>query len=171
MESKIVCRKCNGPHLTIKCGKDKENKIEKLIVTENKEENTEDKPKFFKKERNDDDNRDNRYNRENRENRDNRYNRDNRDNKENRDNSDYKKRRFHKVKLNYLPINITEEEILESLYEECGLKVSKIKVNNYHECSNAYIEFRTEEEVKYIVDALHKTPFEHQIINVEQIFD
>jgi hypothetical protein len=168
MESKIVCRKCNGPHLTIKCGKEKENKIEKLIVTENKEENTEDKPKFFRKERTDD-------NRDNRDNRDNKYNRDNRDNRDrdnrDRDNSDYKKRKFHKVKLNYLPVNITEEEILESLYEECGLKVSKIKVNNYHECSNAYIEFRTEEEVKYIVDALHKTPFEHQIIHVEQIFD
>ena len=35
-ESKIVCRKCQGPHLTIKCGKEKENKdlnIECQITT------------------------------------------------------------------------------------------------------------------------------------------
>lgn len=30
-ESKIVCRKCQGPHLTIKCGKEKENKVEEKI--------------------------------------------------------------------------------------------------------------------------------------------
>jgi hypothetical protein len=160
MESKIVCRKCNGPHLTIKCGKEKENKIEKLIVNENKEGEhvnvREDKPTFFKKE----------YS-----NRGNENYRNNRNNEYTKENETFKKRKYHKVKINYLPVDMTEEELLEALYEDCGLKVSKIKVNNYDESSNAYIEFRTEEEVKYIIDSLHKTAFEHAIIHVEQIVD
>lgn len=42
-ESKIVCRKCQGPHLTIKCGKEKENKVEIKIQAQIQE-----KPKFDK---------------------------------------------------------------------------------------------------------------------------
>ncbi len=150
--SKIVCRKCKGPHLTIKCGKDStENKVDKLIKTE--DDNRKDDNKQINIVKNDDKKIT--------------YTKFEEQKKE----YNNRKRKFHKVKLNYLPIDVTEEEILESLYEDCGLKVSKIKVNNYNECSNAYIEFRTEDEVKYIIESLHKTPFEHQIIEVEQIFD
>lgn len=49
MESKLVCRKCNGPHLTIKCGKDKElSKIESQIKIEPTYKSYDDKPKLYR---------------------------------------------------------------------------------------------------------------------------
>jgi hypothetical protein len=31
-EPKLVCRKCQGPHLTIKCGKETKSVIENIII-------------------------------------------------------------------------------------------------------------------------------------------
>lgn len=160
MESKIVCRKCKGPHLTIKCGKENENKIENLTVTINKEEKINGKNNSEGRHYNNSEGRTN-------------Y-RERRDTSDEKPNNRFRyndSKKIYKVKINYLPIDITEEELLELLYEDCGLRVSRIKVNNYEESANSYIEFRTEEEVKWIVEALHKTAFDNRVINVEQIFD
>lgn len=45
-ETKIVCRKCQGPHLTIKCGKEKENKVETKIQAQIQEKPRFEKPAF-----------------------------------------------------------------------------------------------------------------------------
>ena len=48
MENKIVCRKCKGNHLTIKCGKEDESKLDKLTEVK-PEENEKKTPKNKKK--------------------------------------------------------------------------------------------------------------------------
>lgn len=76
-------------------------------------------------------------------------------------------KKTYKVKISYLPIDIFEPE-LNNLLTNWG-NICKVKLLNYNEYSNAYIDFYNEEEADYFVEALHKTPFEHEIISVEKI--
>jgi hypothetical protein len=76
-------------------------------------------------------------------------------------------KKIYKVKISYLPVNMTEYE-LNNLLIDWG-SIGKIKLLNYDDYSNVYIDFNNEEEADYFVKALHKTPFDHEIINVEKI--
>ena len=155
--NKIICRKCGGEHLTIKCGKE-----EKPIVKEPEPQSIQsnyDKPNYDKQ------NNDN-------------YQRPNYD-KPNYDKPNYDKPRYRRdnlgynktytVKLSELPLDITEPELYE-LLENWG-HVTKIKVIIYTESSTAYIDFCYKEEADYFVEAINKTPFDSYIINAEVCVD
>ena len=153
-ESKIVCRKCKGPHLTIKCGKETENKVEAQIKIIHNEGG---KREYNGEKRE--------YNGEKRE-----YNGEKREyNGEKREYTGEKRefRKYGKVKMGSLPNDITEEEILE-LLSDWG-HVARLKVLNYPENSNAYIDFRTEEQADYFVKAFNKTPCNHLLLSVERL--
>jgi len=153
-QSKIVCRKCNGPHLTIKCGKENENKVETQIKILQKETNNERKEYSRDHERKD-------------------YNKDHERKDFNKDpqKREYNKehRKYGKVKMGHLPHDITEEELLE-LLADWG-HVTRLTVLNYPENSNAYIDFRTEEQADYFVKAFDKTPCNYIMLSVEKLLE
>ena len=70
-------------------------------------------------------------------------------------------RKFNKktwtVKIGELPVDMTEEEGMELLYN--WGHIIKIRVLNYNENSTAYVEFGYEDEADYFVEAVDKTPF------------
>ena len=137
--SKIICRKCNGNHLTIKCGKTETSKIEN-VETYKKDEPERKKYEGRQEHSN--------------------YKRND------TDNTDFK-RTINKVKIGSLPTDMTQEELAE-LLSDWG-NVRNIRVLNYPESSTAYVEFRSADEVDYLVKALDKTPFDHYIITVEKL--
>jgi hypothetical protein len=57
---------------------------------------------------------------------------------------------------------------MKSLLEDWG-HIIRLVVNNYNESSTLYIELLTQEEINYLVEALDRTPFEHQLIRVELV--
>ena len=128
----LKCRKCNGAHLTIKCGIEPvnkkinvfENKIIENIITENKSP----------------------YNGNN-------YNK--------------KQRKTFKVKISELPSDLSEEEMMELLYDWGDIVY--LKVINYDTNSVAFVDFKFEVHANYFVKALHKTLFEYLIISVLNI--
>jgi hypothetical protein len=75
--------------------------------------------------------------------------------------------KVYKIKISFLPIDMHEDE-LYSLLKDWG-NIYKVKILNYDEYSNAYIEFLYEEQANYFVEALNKTPFEHEIITVQKV--
>ena len=135
MNNKIICRKCGGEHLTIKCGKDKVEPPKELLETPVIE-----KPTVIEKpiisERRD-------------------YSRP----------RNYDKSKLSTVKLSDLPLDTTEPELYE-LLQDWG-HVIKIKVLSYNECNVAYIDFIYNEEAKYFIEAINKTPFDRYIITAE----
>jgi RNA recognition motif-containing protein len=139
MEQKIVCRKCQGNHLTIKCGKEGPSVIEKTTQIESPRE----KPTI---------NINNKYDNNNRFN--NRFN---------------TTKKFHKVKMTNLPIDIFEEE-LKDLLSDWG-DLARLKICNYEESSTAFIEFYKEDQIDYLIKALHKTPFDSRIIDLEKLLE
>ncbi len=160
-ENKVVCRKCGGPHFTIKCGKDKKqesdtksNPTELETKTNEKFEQT-NQPvqsgKFDRKHFNDYKGRDN----------------NNNDNKP-RFNNEHRERRpyfktTYRVKISELPVDMTEEEMME-LTCDWG-HVVKVRVLNYPESSTAYVDFGYEDEANYFIKAIDKTPFEYILIS------
>lgn len=135
MEQKIVCRKCQGNHLTIKCGKEGPSVIEKTTQVESPRE----KPTI---------NINNKFN-------------------NNRFGNSIKK--LYKVKMTNLPVDFFEEE-LRDLLSDWG-DLARLKVLNYEESSTAYIEFYKEDQIDYLIKALHKTPFDNRIIDLEKLLD
>jgi hypothetical protein len=131
VENKLCCRKCGGPHFTIKCGKDKvvepvkeikeEVKVEKVVVFNDFKEDNKDKEKKY-------------------------Y------------------RKIFRVKVSDLPVDMTEEEMME-LTQNWG-SISKIKVLNYDSNSTAYIDFAYKDMADYFIQALDRTPFESLLIGV-----
>jgi hypothetical protein len=156
-DSKIVCRKCKGPHLTIKCGKDNENKVEtqiKIIHAEGeKREYTRDKKDYKPGERREFTGEKREFTGEKRE-----FTGERRE-----------FQKYGKVKLGSLPNDITEEEILE-LLSDWG-SVARLKVLNYPENSNAYIDFRNEEQADYFVKAFDKTPCNYLLVTAERLYE
>jgi RNA recognition motif-containing protein len=145
-EPKLVCRKCKGAHLTIKCGKE----TKSVIEPPNNDLRSVSHPKKdinFKSER---------FERLDRPERPEKYERSER-------------KPLHKVKMSNLPIDINEEELNELLYD--WGHVVRLRLLNYENNSTAYIEFKDKEPADYIVEALHKTPFEHIILDVERLYD
>ena len=159
-ESKIVCRKCQGPHLTIKCGKEKENKVEEKIKIQ-----IDEKPrdKDFKP-------------REHHRDKDQPFSRD-------RDHQPYPRRDFKstkhgKVKLSNLPNDILEDDLYE-LLKDWGqvYKLNLVSRDNYSgqggttRSTAAYIEFRAEEQADYFLKAFDNTACNNQILVVEKLLE
>jgi len=148
MNNKIICRKCGGEHLTIKCGKDAPVPIiDKEIVTpiESKPYN----PEFNRK---DFDRKD--------------FDRKDFDRKDYRQKPrNYDKSKLSTVKLSDLPLDTTEPELYE-LLQDWG-HIIKVKVLSYNECNVAYIDFIYNEEAVYFIEAIDKTPFDRFIISAE----
>jgi RNA recognition motif-containing protein len=155
---KLICRKCSGDHLTIKCGKDNKpienNSINKSNISNNKtivannnisnnnisNNNTSNNKNFKQYEK-----------------------------KEFIKHDNSNRRPLHKIKMSNLPTDMTDEELQELLYE--WGHVIRLRVLNYQDNSTAYIEFKTEEEAEYLVKALHKTPFESILLDVSRIYE
>ena len=152
MNNIIICRKCQGNHFTIKCGK--EQKIEDNKETIKPEYNKEYKPEYNKE-----------YKPE--------YNKEYKPeyNKEYKEfNKDYNKefnRQKYKVKIMNFPADMTERELMELTFE--WGHITRLSVLNYFENSTAFIEFGMEEQANHFVKALDKTPFEHIILSVSRI--
>ena len=135
--NKIICRKCGGPHFTIKCGKEKTEEKKDVIIETEKPES------------------------------------------KNKSNQDYKNNNFEKrerkqyfkttyrVKISDLPIDITEEEMME-LTSEWG-HIVRVKVLNYNESSVSYVDFGYEDEADYFIKAIDKTPFEMILISATRV--
>lgn len=142
MDNKIVCRKCQGNHLTIKCGKEGPSIIEKSTYTEARtteighRSDKSSRPHYDKSER---------------------------------PHYDKQHKKFHKVKMSNLPTDVSEEELRNLLYE--WGHVIRLKVLQYEESSTAYLEFAEEEEVDYLIKALHKTAFDNRIIDLDKLLD
>ncbi len=143
MASLIKCRKCGGPHVTIKCGKETQNLD---TVLENK----------FKI----DNNNNNNYN----------YNKTHHNNHNNYHKNHHNmsqkidKRKIVVIKISNLPDDITVPELNE-LVGEWG-KIGRINISNYDN-TTCYIDFYFEDEALYFIKAIDKTPFDNVILNVE----
>ena len=152
-ESKIVCRKCQGPHLTIKCGKEKENKVEEKIKIQIDEKPREPRRDF--KDRDHHQPRDQAYPRR-----------------------DFKSSKHGKVKLSNLPNDILEDDLYE-LLKDWGqvYKLNLVSRDNYSgqggttRSTAAYIEFRAEEQADYFLKAFDNTACNNQILVVEKLLD
>ncbi len=143
--NKLICRKCGGNHITIKCGKEKvveqllDNKLTQPIEDNKDKYKSENKDKYKS------------------------------ENKDKYKKNDDKKRHYKKsysVKISDLPNNISERELME-LTCDWG-NILKIRVNNYDQNSTAYLDFEYEDQAKYFVDSLDRTPFDSIIINVSR---
>lgn len=144
-EPKLVCRKCQGAHLTIKCGKETKSVIETSSRNDDlKSVSYSKKDINFKSERSE------------------RFEKPERTER-------FERKPLHKVKMSNLPIDINEEELHELLYD--WGHVVRLRLLNYENNSTAYIEFKDKEPADYIVEALHKTPFDHIILDVERLYD
>jgi RNA recognition motif-containing protein len=135
IENKLVCRKCGGGHITVKCQQGKE-PINTIITSANTNTyvNTDTNVNSF-------------------------YNANNYKTKR-----EYKKN--YRVKINNLPSDITDEEMME-LTSQWG-HITKIKVLNYPDSSISYIDFGYEEEADYFIKALDKTPFDYTLLSVSK---
>jgi hypothetical protein len=140
----IVCRKCGGPHFTIKCSRD----IDKSSIQSNEsikhslpletikhslplETIKHSLPLETIK------------------------------------HNKYYSKIVYRVKLSELPTDMTEEEMME-LTSDWG-HIVRIKVINYNENSVAYIDFGFENESKYFIEAIDKTPFESLLLSATRV--
>ena len=137
----IICRKCGGPHFTIKCGKTTE------PVKETKKETILEQSEKPSKQ----------------------YNKTNYNRQQNNDilYTQGQRKKTYCVKLSELPLDMTEEEMMELTYE--WGHIHRIKVLNYKESSTAYIDFGFEDEAKYFVEAIDRTPFESVLLFASQV--
>lgn len=136
--NKIICRKCGGPHFTIKCGKETVKEPDKVVVSELSVPNKEYKEYFKEKV----------------------------EFKNNR-REKYFSKITYRVKLSELPRDMTEEELME-LTAVWG-HIVKIKVINYDENSVAYIDFGFDDEAKYFIEAIDKTPFDSLLLRATKV--
>jgi hypothetical protein len=133
--NKIICRKCGGPHFTIKCGKEKTEEKKEVVIQVEKN-NTHKTEKY------------------------------NNNNFEKKDRKQYFKTTY-RVKISDLPVDMTEEEMME-LTCEWG-HIVRIKVLNYNDSSVSYIDFGYKDEADYFIKAIDKTPFELILISVTRV--
>lgn len=133
----LNCKKCGGPHLTIKCAKDKNDSNKNNYNRNNSNRNNS--------------NRNNKYN-------------SNRNNLNKTGRNNFNKNKYC-VKLSNIPTDLTIKE-LNDLMSEWG-DIGKINFNNNINYKSAYVDFYIKEEAEYFVKALDKTPFDNYIISVE----
>ena len=135
--SLIVCRKCGGNHLSIKCGRNK-------VELEEQHNSPVEKPNEIILLKPNESILNN-----------------------NQELRRYEPRISYRVKVSELPNDMTEDEMME-LCNNWGY-ITKLKVINYEDTSVSYIDFNKEECADYFVEALHRTPFEHLILNVTRV--
>jgi hypothetical protein len=145
METKVICRKCGGPHFTIKCGKEQKSTKDNTRPKDNIETKTDQDIKTSTP------------------------NTIIAEPKNNRFNSEHiprekKFRKTYRIKISELPTDMTEEEMME-LTCDWG-HITKIKIITYNETSVAYIDFGYEDEANYFVEAIDKTPFDYLLLSV-----
>ena len=159
-KSKLICRKCGGGHLTIKCGKPKKKLVEvkKSSHKKNSYKKGSHKKNSYKK----GSHKKNSYKKGSHK-------------KNNYKKGDYKDRRNYrrnyddginktKVKINNLPNDIDVRE-LNTLMQPWG-KIGRISIMKRYSCYSI-IDFYNKDEAEYFVKALHNTGFEHRILHVE----
>ena len=159
----LVCRKCSGPHLTIKCGKDKiilesketipsETIPSETIPSETITETFQSKPigrKTYYEMKQEKDGT----------------------NLPDKQIFSEKPRQKHfkttyRVKLANLPLDMTEEEMM---HMTCDWgHIVRLKVLNYEDTSVAYIDFGYEDEAQYFIEAIDRTPFEMLLLTAER---
>jgi hypothetical protein len=122
MENTIICRKCGGPHFTIKCGKETINNIIDLEPEEKQDYRTK------------------------------------------KSNISRPPRITYRVKISDLPLDMTQEEIMD-LTKDWG-NVIRAKVIVYDDNAVAYIDFSHKDQAKYFEEAINNTPFEHRVLSV-----
>lgn len=134
----LTCRKCGGPHLTIKCGKETAKVVleTKKVYTDFEDNHPKDThPKDTER-------------------------------RPYQSQSDNRKPYFkttYRVKLSCLPQDIDEEELM---HMTCDWgHIVRQKLLNYEENSVAYIDFGYMEEAIYFVEAVDKTPFEYMVLS------
>jgi hypothetical protein len=171
--SLIKCRKCGGPHLTIKCGKSNEGlklieKVEKMNISYSKTDMKESisekiELRCEKTETKYGGRNESKYGGRNEAN----YGRQ--EFKYEKTEFKYEKtayipKKIYKIKISNLPIDITQYEILD-LLKNWG-HITNVNIKNYNDSSIAVLEFKFEDEMEYFINALDSTPFEHQIISI-----
>jgi hypothetical protein len=180
----LQCKKCGGPHLTIKCGKNNSNRNNNMNNSSNNMNNSSNNMNNSSNNMNNSSNSNsykntshrNNMNNSNRNNFNrnnsnmNNFNRNNSDrNNSDRNNSDRnnfnRNREKFCVRMSNIPDDLTIRELSELLLEWGD--VGKINFNNNIKYKAAYIDFNIKEEAEYFVEALHKTPFDTFIIDVE----
>ena len=137
MASLIKCRKCGGPHVTLKCGKEKQDLNTVLENTFTPKPIINDNNKYD-------------YKMHNMKTHDMSYRID--------------KRKIVVIKISNLPEDITVPELNE-LVSEWG-KIGRINISNYDN-TTCYIDFYFKDEAEYFIKAIDRTPFEHSILSVE----
>lgn len=133
----LQCKKCGGPHLTIKCGKNNNQEQNNSYLNNSPRRDS---------------------------NRNNSHRNNSNGNNSNRNNFNRNKEKFC-VRISNIPDDLTIRE-LNDLLLEWGY-IGKINFNNNIKYKAAYINFYIKEEAEYFVKALHKTPFDTFIIDVE----
>jgi hypothetical protein len=160
----LVCRKCSGPHLTIKCGKDKI-VIDETLENEQKPEIKGRKTYYELRELNGSkDTKDTKITQKTEELTINQPQPVTYDMIIERDRT--KKKFFkstYRVKLSNLPTDTTEEEMME-LTCDWG-NIVRIKLLTYEESATAYIDFGYMDEATYFVEAIDKTPFDYLLLS------
>ena len=136
MDNKIQCRKCGGPHLTIKCGKEN-NSFNNLLKTNNHNIVSDiDLSKWQTPKK--------------------AYNNTHK----------YNKQTYHtvyRVKLSDLPNDITIDEMY-NLTNDWG-NIVKNKLVPTGDTTTAYIDFAYKEQAEYFISAIDKTPFDYRILS------
>lgn len=158
-ENKVICRKCGGPHFTIKCGKEKKEEPVKSQPTptqsvEDKQDIKEKSTKELNKTSKENSHSNGDFKQRNK---------DFSDDKEHKPRGERKYFKVtYRVKLSELPTDMTEEELME-MTTDWG-HIVRIKLLVYEESATAYIDFGYEDEADYFVEAIDKTPFEYRML-------
>ncbi len=139
MASLIICRKCGGPHVTLKCGKEKQ---DINVILDNK----------FNKPIN------NYHN--------NNYHNNNYHNNNYHNYQYNEKRKITTVRISNLPHDVTVEELTE-LISEWG-KIGRINLTTFDNKS-CFVDFNYPSDAEYFVKAIDKTKFDYCIISAEII--
>ncbi len=164
----IKCRKCGGPHLTIKCGKEvkvvEEVKDVKINDVNNYKSNNSNNYKSNNLNNSNNSNNSNKDYKSNNSNKDYDY-KSNNSNKDYNVNKEFPKEKDCKVRIANLPIDMTKGELYNLLEDWGHIKSLFIKEN--YDSTSAFIEFETSEQSKYFVEAINETPFEYRIITAE----
>lgn len=166
----VICRKCGGPHFTIKCGKEKKPEIvyANVCVEQGQSLSVEQrKAKYASNFKSDEVVNDSRREKRLAQNSHLLNDDTNTPNTNTNTNKERTFRKTYRVKLAELPNDITEEELME-LTCDWG-HVVKLRVLNYNENSTAYIDFSTMDEADYFVKALDKTPFDSILLAATRV--
>ncbi len=145
--TKLICRKCSGNHLTIKCNNMNKNLPHVNTNIQNTNKNIQTNNKYSELSSI------------------NHNTSVNHNTPINYNTPIYNK--YYKAKMSELPNNITENELYE-LLREWG-NIIKIIIKHYEKSASAYITFKNENEVDYLLKALNSTVFDHNLIFVDKI--